>query len=77
MKPWCLSVFLHKIKKKICQQVLIHPDYDHPNNDLALLHLSQDVKMTEWAYSACRLPPGEIPNVGEKCWINGFETYGT
>nr|NP_001027687.1 sp4 protein precursor [Ciona intestinalis]CAD24309.1 putative coagulation serine protease [Ciona intestinalis] len=55
-------------------RLIIHPNYNFPNNDLALLQLDHDALIDAAFVKPVCLPNGEEPPEGEKCWATGYGT---
>ena len=60
----------------VCFQITVHPSYNFPDNDIAILELDGVVIQSSFARTVC-LPNGETPKDGEICYATGFGTTST
>lgn len=52
-------------------QIYVHPKFDDPHNDVALIKLNKDVKINDFVRPNC-LAHGESPVVSQNCWALGY-----
>lgn len=55
------------------RNINIHEQYDYPNNDIAVIQMDNAAKSSSYVRPIC-LPNGEIPDVGGKCYISGYQS---
>ncbi|XP_039266278.2 uncharacterized protein LOC120341783 isoform X1 [Styela clava] len=52
-------------------RIRIHPDYDYPSNDVALIRLTREVRLSNYVNVVC-LPHNEQPSEGQQCYATGY-----
>ncbi|XP_076801655.1 uncharacterized protein LOC143446071 isoform X1 [Clavelina lepadiformis] len=56
----------------IVDHVILHPNYEFPHNDIALIHLESNIRRGGYIRPIC-LPNGESTEEGSRCWLSGYE----
>ena len=70
----CVTNYSFGLNKKLSGvQVVVHPSYEYPLNDIALIKLQRAVQKSHFVHPIC-LPNGEKPVKGTSCFLSGYES---
>ena len=63
--------FLYHLDYISSFQIILHPNYNFPDNDIAIIKLDRSAILSSFVRPIC-LPNGEEPHVGDICYATGY-----